>query len=110
MIAAVSRPSIVLVAEPLLVNAELAGRLCGVSGRTWQRMCSAGETPAPIRCGSRRRWNLDGPTGLRGWVVSGCPSRHRWEAMVASGAQAPHGNGRGAVPAAIGAGDRIRQP
>src|SRR4051794_21709084 len=34
---------------PLLVDADAAARLLGVSIATWYRMASAGRTPAPVR-------------------------------------------------------------
>lgn len=70
-----SAPAVLV--EPIAVNAEGAGRLLGVSGRTFQRMHAAGETPAPVLVGSRRRWIV---SELRGWAAARCPGRERWEA------------------------------
>ena len=94
-----ARPGVVVVVEPLLV--------CGISGRSWQRMHAAGETPGPVRCGSRRRWRLD---ELREWAAAGCPSRERWETMNASGEQAADRIGRRGPHAASYAGVRHRPP
>ncbi len=69
-------PTFVLAVKPLLVGSELAGRLCGVSGRTWTRMAAASEVPHPVRLGRLRRWRVD---ELKRWVSAGCPSQARWE-------------------------------
>jgi predicted DNA-binding transcriptional regulator AlpA len=63
---------------PLLLAADQAAALCGVSPATWYRMSSAGRCPAPVRL-SRGcvRWRAE---ELRDWVASGCPNRPEWEA------------------------------
>ena len=69
-------PGLTLTVEPLLVGVEAAGRVCGVSGRTWRRLVAAGATPAPIRLGTRNLWSV---AELAGWVDAGCPGRVRWQ-------------------------------
>ena len=69
-------PTSVLVIEPLLVGSEAAGRLCGVSGRTWRRLASEGAVPEPIRLGRRRVWIV---SELTAWAAARCPSAERWE-------------------------------
>ena len=71
-------PTVVLLLDAVLVGDNAAGRICGVSGRTWRRMTAAGETPSPVRLGRLRRWSVE---ELRAWAASGCPSRERWQAM-----------------------------
>jgi hypothetical protein len=71
-----ARPAVVVVVEPLLVGSALAGKLVGVSARSWQRMHSASETPAPLRVAGKRLWSV---AILRAWCAAGCPSRSRWE-------------------------------
>ncbi len=71
-------PKVVVILDAVLVGDNAAGRICGISGRTWRRMASAGETPAPVRLGRLRRWSVE---ELRAWAASGCPSRARWQAM-----------------------------
>ena len=68
--------------EPLLLPADRAAALCGVSPATWYRMASAGRCPAPVRL-SRGcvRWRAE---ELRDWIAAGCPSRREWEARRAA--------------------------
>lgn len=72
---------LLIVAEPLLLRAEDAARMVGLSGRTWQRLDVEGAVPAAVRLGSGRRWAL--PT-LHRWVELGCPSRERFNELSAS--------------------------
>ena len=76
-------PAVALAVEPILVGSGLAGRLCGVSGRTWTRLVAASEVPRPVRLGRLRRWRID---ELKRWAAAGCPSRERWESMEVSNA------------------------
>ncbi len=99
------RADLVIVAEPLLVGSALAGRLVGMSGRSWQRLSAADAVPEPVRLGKRRLWRLD---DLRAWVGCGCPSRERFEALMSSPRQAAGGNGLPGSPGAISAGVGLR--
>jgi predicted DNA-binding transcriptional regulator AlpA len=79
--------------EPLLLTADQAAALCGVSGATWYRMASAGRCPASVRL-SRGcvRWRRD---ELTDWIAAGCPDRKTWEALKATGnANGRRGTGR----------------
>jgi predicted DNA-binding transcriptional regulator AlpA len=68
--------------EPLLLNADQAAALCGVSSATWYRMSSAGRCPAPLRLSAGCvRWRVE---ELRDWIAVGCPSRREWEARRAA--------------------------
>ena len=51
--------------EPLLVSAQNAAKLCGVSTRTWRRWVAMGLAPQPIRIGRSSRWALK---ALQAWV------------------------------------------
>ncbi len=64
--------------EPLLLTADQAAALCGVSPATWYRMASAGRCPAPLRL-SRGcvRWRIE---DLREWISGGCVPRREFEA------------------------------
>ena len=74
---AVRRPHPVLALAPLLVNADDAGHLLGVSGRTVRRWNQSGDLPAPdLRIGGIARWSVD---ELRRWVEGGCRPRLVWE-------------------------------
>jgi predicted DNA-binding transcriptional regulator AlpA len=68
-------------AEPLLVRAPEAARLCGLAGRTWRRSAAAGRVPAPLKLGGAVLWRV---VELRAWVAAGTPPRERWEAMRAA--------------------------
>ncbi|QNN24941.1 helix-turn-helix domain-containing protein [Planctomycetales bacterium ZRK34] len=61
---------------PLLVTAEEAARLCGVSRATWFKMRAADRVPAPVHLGGSVRWRTD---DLRRWVAAGCPSREAFD-------------------------------
>jgi predicted DNA-binding transcriptional regulator AlpA len=66
-------------AEPLLVRAPEASRLCGVSEATWHRLRAADRTPAPLRLGSSVLWRV---SDLKLFVEWGCPSRKEFEARL----------------------------
>jgi predicted DNA-binding transcriptional regulator AlpA len=61
-------------AEPALVSAKVAARLCGISRASWERLHSAGRVPAPIRLGGRVLWRLE---ELRRFIDAGCPPTWR---------------------------------
>lgn len=60
----------------LLLTAREAASLCGLGERTWHRMNSEEQCPAPVKLNSSVRWNRD---ELREWTSAGCPSRDHWE-------------------------------
>ena len=69
--------NVLLVAEPLLVDATGAARLCNVSKRFWHQLDQAGKVPTPVqKFGRRRLWSV---AELNGWVEAGCPVRGKWE-------------------------------
>jgi predicted DNA-binding transcriptional regulator AlpA len=72
----------------LLLTADQAATLCGLSPATWYRMSSAGRCPGPLRL-SRGcvRWRAE---ELRDWIAAGCPGRREWQARRA----AENANGR----------------
>lgn len=68
-------------AEPLLVSAKDAARLCGISERLWRSWNSSGKCPKATLDGTGvKRWRFD---EIRDWVQANCPSRARWDAMSA---------------------------
>jgi len=69
------KSSIVLAAEPRLIDANGAALLCGVSVRFWHQLDSAGRVPKPMRLGRRCLWSLE---EIDSWVRAGCPTRERW--------------------------------
>jgi predicted DNA-binding transcriptional regulator AlpA len=64
-------------AEPLLVPAAIAARLCGISEASWFRLKAAGKTPAPVKLGGRVLYRIE---ELRLWVSWGCPPRKEFDA------------------------------
>lgn len=61
-----------------LLRRHEAARACGMSPATWDRLVSAGKTPAPIRLGKRLVWRV---AELQAWTDAGCPPRAEWEAL-----------------------------
>ena len=66
--------------RPLLVGAQDAARMVGVSVATWWGHNAAGRCPRPVRLGRRTLWRL---AELEAWVVADCPPRVQWEAKEA---------------------------
>jgi len=62
-------------AVPLLLTAEQAAALAGVSRSHWWSLHSAALVPLPVKLGRATRWRRD---ELAAWVAVGCPARHEW--------------------------------
>ena len=58
--------------RPLLLSADQAAHLSGVSRRTWWSLHAAGKTPLPVRLGRRTLWRA---AELAAWIAAGCPAR-----------------------------------
>ena len=58
--------------EPLLISAQDAARLIGVSRSKWYQLFNEGRTPLPIKIDRRSLWRV---SDLKTWVESGCKSR-----------------------------------
>lgn len=60
-------------AEPiqLMIDAKAAARRCGLSVRTWLRLCDAGKAPWGTKLGTLRRWSV---AELDEWIRNGCPT------------------------------------
>jgi predicted DNA-binding transcriptional regulator AlpA len=69
------------IVEPLLVPAQVAGPICGVSKATWWRLHAAGKVPAPVRLGGRTLWRR---AELVAFCEAGCPDRKTWDALKAT--------------------------
>lgn len=65
-------------AAPLLLDAEQAAQLLGMSRTTFYRCDIKGLVPMAVRLGGLRRWPR---AELFRWVESGCPPRHKWMEM-----------------------------
>ncbi len=60
----------------LMIPADGAAALIGVSPATWHRMVSAGRTPAPVKLSAGCvRWRV---ADLHSWINEGCPDRQTW--------------------------------
>lgn len=64
--------------QTIAVSARTAAALFETSLRNWSGLDAAGQVPAPIRVGHRKRWQLD---ELRAWAAAGAPSRARWQVI-----------------------------
>ena len=68
---------------PLLLDAEDAATLLGVSRRHFYGLHSSGRLgPLPVRLGRCSRWRRD---ELEAWAASDCPSRQQWQALKEMG-------------------------
>ena len=91
-------PSLLLMAEPLLVAAAGAANLCGLSPSGWRKLDRTGHVPRPLHVGRRCLWSV---AVLREWRDLGCPSREEFEArgrfLQESGSALPDLGGHGRV-------------
>ena len=65
--------------EPLLLRAEQAAKLCGLSKSSWYEYMSAGWVPPSIKIGKARLWRLD---ILRKWASWDCPTIDRFNQLI----------------------------
>ena len=64
--------------ERLLLKADEAAHLLGISRGHFYSLHSSARVPYPIRLGRCVRWRAE---ELREWVRAGCPPRHKWAEM-----------------------------
>jgi excisionase family DNA binding protein len=78
-----TRTAAVLVAsvEPLLLTADQAAELLGISPATLYRMRSAGKLPLPVRLGGSVRWSRE---TLVEWIRMDCPPLKEFSARLAA--------------------------
>jgi len=69
----------ILSVEPLLLRADQAAALCGLSVSTWHEYRAAGRIPPSIKIGRARLWRLD---ILRKWCQANCPSLERFNEIL----------------------------
>lgn len=61
---------------PLLVSAQDAAGLLGISQRAFYSLLSSGRIgPLPIHLGRRTLWRRN---ELESWIQAGCPARQQW--------------------------------
>ncbi|MCD8141155.1 MAG: helix-turn-helix domain-containing protein [Planctomycetaceae bacterium] len=65
-----------ITSENLLMDANGAAALCGVSRSTWFKLAATGKLPRPIKLGRVTRWNRE---ELQAWIAAGCPAREKWD-------------------------------
>lgn len=71
---------------PLAVDAKTLAATLHVSVRTIRAMDAGGKLPKPVKLNAHAvRWVLDGPHGIRAWLIAGCPDRVMWEALGRDG-------------------------
>jgi predicted DNA-binding transcriptional regulator AlpA len=64
-------------ASPLLLKAEDAAGVLGMSRAEFYKLHSAAKVPRPLKLtGKLVRWRRD---ELAAWVTAGCPNREKWE-------------------------------
>lgn len=67
--------------EPLLLRAEQAAVLCGLSVSTWHEYRAGGRIPPSIKIGKARLWRLD---ILRRWCQENCPPIGKFNQLLAA--------------------------
>ena len=65
--------------EPLLVRADQASALCGLSGSTWYQLKSSGQLPPSIKLGKARLWPMD---TLKIWISLQCPNHEKFQQLT----------------------------
>ena len=61
----------------LLITAEEAAWLLGISRAHFYKLLSSGRLPAPVNLGRSVRWAR---AELEAWIATGAPPRVQWEA------------------------------
>lgn len=64
---------------PMLIGRMDSAHLCGVSPASWDRLTSAGKTPASLRLGGRVLWRR---SDLELWISHGCPDRKTFAVLT----------------------------
>lgn len=64
--------------EPLLLRAEQAAALCGLSKSMWYALMATGQAPPSIKLGKARLWRID---ILRQWCQLNCPPIDKFEIL-----------------------------
>jgi len=69
------KESIILTAEPRLVDDRGAALLCGISKRFWNTLDAGGKVPQARKIGRRSLWSLK---EIDDWIAADCPERGQW--------------------------------
>lgn len=74
-----NKPPLISVPEPLMLRAEQASALCGLSVSTWYQLKASGQLPPSIKLGKARLW----PMGtLKKWISLGCPKIEKYGQLM----------------------------
>jgi len=74
-----ARNNISIQTEPLLVCADIAAQMLGISKEYFRQLDRAGKVPASLQgFGKRRLWLV---SELTAWCEAGCPARESWVKM-----------------------------
>lgn len=76
-----NKSSLIAIPEPLMLRAEQASALCGLSVSTWYQLKASGQLPPSIKLGKARLWPLD---TLRKWISLGCPKIEKYQQLAES--------------------------
>jgi predicted DNA-binding transcriptional regulator AlpA len=74
-----TKPNLISIPEPLMLRAEQASALCGLSVSTWYQLKSSGQLPPSIKLGKARLWPMD---TLRMWISLGCPTFEKFQQLT----------------------------
>jgi predicted DNA-binding transcriptional regulator AlpA len=69
------------VPEPLMLRADQASALCGLSVSTWYQLKASGQLPPSIKLGKARLWPMD---TLKSWISLGCPTHEKYTQLAES--------------------------
>lgn len=74
-----NKPSLTKTPEPLLVRADQASALCGLSVSTWYQLKASGQLPPSVKLGKARLWPMN---TLQRWVRLGCPTFEKYTQLM----------------------------
>ena len=74
-----NKQSLTAVPEPLLVRADQASALCGLSVSTFYQLKASGQLPPSIKLGKARLWPLE---TLKTWTKLGCPNYEKFQQLT----------------------------
>jgi len=70
---------LISVPEPLMLRADQASALCGLSVSTWYQLKSSGLLPPSIKLGKARLWPMD---TLKMWISLQCPNFEKYTQLT----------------------------
>lgn len=70
-----NKSSLTAVPEPLMLRADQASALCGLSVSTWYQL----QLPPSIKLGKARLWPMN---TLKSWISLGCPTHEKYTQLA----------------------------